>query len=489
MMQSSMRTDKQKQAGHGATPRAEYVTLAIVCAVALAVRLTAYLVVLSHDPECMMAPDTPSYENTALAFVETGRFAVSPDQPDLPQTIRTPGYPAFIALIYAVVGQDRTAVVIVQIVLSVATVAAMYWLTRTVGFPRCALLVVVLAALDVVSFVYCQILLAETLFTFLLVVGAIGGARALVDQQPKAGWVVLLGLALALGTLVRPISYYLVVPVAIGFFVVGTVTRRTLMARLTTVSLILLPSLVLVGGWQLRNRLVTGSAEFTHIRGLNLLFCTGADIVARRDGISLDEARAKLDAEVPGHEPWLMWVGIYNTDDGQPAELCALYERKGLDLVRQHPWLAIKGSVISIARLLFEPGERGFSGQMRIAESETGPGGDIARLSIAAYADKWLGKYPVRFAAFVFASGYLMLLYAAGAYAAVYLWRKRRHQIAVHIFLLGILVYLALLSGSIAAYSRFRCPIMPFLAMYGGIGLHTLATTLRTRRRTEPKAA
>ena len=57
------------------------------------------------------------------------------------------------------------------------------------------------------------------------------------------------------------------------------------------------PWIILVGGWQLRNYLITGKAEFSYVQGANLLFYRGAGIVAQRDSISFKEAQERAAAK------------------------------------------------------------------------------------------------------------------------------------------------------------------------------------------------
>jgi 4-amino-4-deoxy-L-arabinose transferase-like glycosyltransferase len=97
---------------------------------ALATRLGALGWVYAHDPGRIAYPDSASYENPARAVLQTGRYAPSPEAPARPDVMRTPGYPVLIALVYRLFGPSRAALIIVQILLSVATVGLVYDLGR-----------------------------------------------------------------------------------------------------------------------------------------------------------------------------------------------------------------------------------------------------------------------------------------------------------------------------------------------------------------------
>src|SRR5213080_3017739 len=59
------------------------------------------LVVLDRDPHVVTQVDSPSYMKPALALLDDGRFSHSTTDAR-PEFVRTPGYPAFIALVYVV---------------------------------------------------------------------------------------------------------------------------------------------------------------------------------------------------------------------------------------------------------------------------------------------------------------------------------------------------------------------------------------------------
>jgi hypothetical protein len=52
------------------------------------------------DPEVTISGDTKTYVRPAQALLEDGRLTEGPDDPD-PIFLRTPGYPLFIAAVFA----------------------------------------------------------------------------------------------------------------------------------------------------------------------------------------------------------------------------------------------------------------------------------------------------------------------------------------------------------------------------------------------------
>lgn len=259
--------------------RREVRWLVLILLTSLGLRLGNFLIIHSVDPNQTLLPDSFEYENTALALLKTGRFAVSPEQLHLPQTIRTPGYPAFIAAIYLLFGERRIAVIVLQILISVGTIALTYVIGRRLWKSSIAVVAAFLLSIDFSSFVYSQLLLTETVFTFLITLAGWAGVRVIMDAR-KWRWALLLGGSLALATLVRPISYYLMLPVLLGFLIYGKFSKMHWKGLSIVFLLIVVPWICFVGGWRVRNWLVTGSSKLSHIEGINLLYYRGAGIIA-----------------------------------------------------------------------------------------------------------------------------------------------------------------------------------------------------------------
>ena len=134
--------------------RKEFLPLVIILGIVLALRLGVFLVIYPADPSRIMSPDSFGYDRLARTLARTGHFAVSPDRPELPEIKRTPGYPAFIASVYLIFGENHLPVIVIQILLSIGTIILTYILARTLWNQAAALIAALLLALDPVSFLY-----------------------------------------------------------------------------------------------------------------------------------------------------------------------------------------------------------------------------------------------------------------------------------------------------------------------------------------------
>ncbi len=65
--------------------------------------------------------DALGYHQLAVNLLEHGAFSISTAPPLQPDAIRTPGYPAFIALVYLIFGVSPQAVLLLQVILDSLT--------------------------------------------------------------------------------------------------------------------------------------------------------------------------------------------------------------------------------------------------------------------------------------------------------------------------------------------------------------------------------
>lgn len=460
--------------------RAHSLVLAALLLLAAALRLGVFLHVHAADPGRVIRPDSLTYEAPALALLQTGRYAVSPQAPHLPELGRPPGYPLLLAACYGAFGPRRAVVIALQLLLSVATVGLTWRLGRRLFGPRVGLAAAALLALEPISIVNAQFLISDTLFTFLFLLflnaaaGLLAGPLVVngpaAPARPPAGLyrrALLCGLLLAVATLVRPVSYYLVFPFALGLgLVAGRAGRPRRVVTLLMV-LILAPWLALVGGWQARNRVVGGSREFSNTQSYNLLWTLGAGIVAARDGVTVTQAQQTIARSLPPLQ------------GKPPTEVAQIQSAAARELIRRHPGAFARALGRGLVNMFLSPGQGATEQLWRGGE---GSGGGTPR-DAGGLARQGRGRQLDQLLRLAYQTGFMVLLYGlllAG------LWALRgapaRAAWPFHLLAAGLVAYFILTSAGFEANSRYRLPLLPLLALYGAVGLCFLAA--RARRRT-----
>ncbi len=431
----------------------------------LALQVSVAAWVQHHDPQRAIAPDTESYEKSALALLVDGRFWTAPGSRE-PQVHRTPGYPALIAAGYAVFGRHPAVIVGIQILMGGTILALVGRMAGRAGVAAAWAAVVVLG-LDVVFFASSQYLLTETLFTFQLVWFVflwIETCRSRADRPRRLVLAALSSVVLATMALTRPIAYYLPALAAVVTVLVARRDGETTRRAWAGAALVLLPALVLLGAWQVRNVRVSGSAEFSQTKNVNLFRYRAAGVVALRDGISFEAAQDRVLREIEQRYPHLEGIRFLEAAGAE-----------GRRIVRAEPWLAMRTVAEGFARMMLAPGENALLHVVGV-DQPSGPAGDLLRGDVPTFLRAWVVGRPGEFLLFALALVHLVVTYGL-AMIALWGWsgqtRAARLLVVAAAFLTG---YLVLLASGPEAYPRFRAPIAPLLAILAGVGFHHLTS-------------
>jgi arylsulfatase A-like enzyme/4-amino-4-deoxy-L-arabinose transferase-like glycosyltransferase len=174
-------------AGGGA--RRPVAVLAALLLLAAALRVAAALTV----------GDVPALHGDETYYVEAGR-AVARGL-GYPDSVRPPGWPFLVAAVFRIFGESLTALRLVQVAVSLVAVALVYDVARRRYGPRAALVAGLFCAVLPELVHYTHFLWSETLFTTLLVLAIWALDR--FEGAPRARWALVAGAALGLAALTR----------------------------------------------------------------------------------------------------------------------------------------------------------------------------------------------------------------------------------------------------------------------------------------------
>jgi len=201
--------------------------------------------------------DSFVYGDIAKNWLQHGIYGLSGVNDISPTTIRLPGYPAFLAGVFAIFGMEHyRAVLLLQLLVDLGTCLLTADLARRIVSTRAARIAFLLAALCPFLANYVANALTETweiFFTVLALDLAIVGLDHLADASliPWAGC----GLAVGAAILLRPDGALLLIAIGVYLFVVlmrrdiATIASQVIKAGLT-IGLVSLATLV---PWTLRN--------------------------------------------------------------------------------------------------------------------------------------------------------------------------------------------------------------------------------------------
>lgn len=188
--------------------------LLAICAIAL---IHAALYIVYQQPDWDISwTDQAGYRRLGAVLATTGMFTRYPDAAVfVPEVIRTPGYPAFVAAVYRVagVGNDLAVTAVQALVFAGICVLAFHIGRRTLG-ERAGLGAALLVALFSPLPYFGGLVLTELWTAFVATAAMLQCFRAV--QRRGLGDFILAGVLLSATTLVRPAFFLLPFFLAIG---------------------------------------------------------------------------------------------------------------------------------------------------------------------------------------------------------------------------------------------------------------------------------
>jgi hypothetical protein len=391
------------------------ITLAVVFAVALAIRLITLAVLL---PNLKPDVDLDSYRSLARNLVAgKGFVAISEAGQELPNVSRTPVYPLFLAAMMKIGGDNLGLFLAAQCVLGAVVCALTALLaSRWLSWGK-ALAAGLLVTVDPNSVVRCVDLRTETLFTLLL----IGGGCALAWRDKRWwGWM-LGGFLWSLAAMCRPIAMWL--------WVVALILALTVQVRwpqrLLYFAAFLVAFLPLEGVWAARNARLTGRAFVSTISACDLLLYRAGGVVAAQTHQPLETVQQRFLSD----------YGDVQFFDGRATFGVRLgaYRRVALHIILSAPALVAQQTFLGWVKVLVGPGAHSIDAMLREPR---------------ATARWWPVPYSLG----------LLLVSGLSILGAV---RLRSGGV----LLTALVLYFVILVGGPESNSRFRAPITPMLAV------------------------
>ncbi len=357
---------------------------------------------------------------------------------------RTPLYPLFLALIFAVTGTHVWAALLFQILLDVGTTLLGYLLAKEIFASRkTAHYAMLFYSIDLLAAAQTLQLMTETLFTFIFTGAVLATVYALKRGNIK--YYALGGMYIGLATLVRPVAQYLGPTLALF----ALFSRKLFGHAAVFVGVFFL----VLSFWQIRNYAKFGHYALSTIDGYNLLEYNAAKVKSLIEHVSLDEARSELHNSID--------AALTNPFDRASAQ-----QKIAIAYLRQHPWwysyYHIKGGVnmmLGTAKTSVLPVFKISPLTRSDATLSENFFARVKRTLSAARQEYWLT--PLLFIV-------QLIEYALSAigFAAV---RKTENKYLI--VLIAILIAYFFLITGVVGTARYRAPIVPLYLVMSAYGL------------------
>ena len=189
-------------------------TLIAVAVIALA--HAAFFITYQRPDWDVAWSDQGGYKQLGAAMAKSGgEFTRFPDSPVfIPEVIRTPGYPAFVAVIYRLFGEQTLPVAIAQAFVFVLICLVVFAIAKRIAGERAATLAAVMTALFPPLPYYGALVLTEVWTTFVLGLAMLVCLRAI--QHDRFRDFIFAGVLFSATTIVRPAFFLLPFGLAIA---------------------------------------------------------------------------------------------------------------------------------------------------------------------------------------------------------------------------------------------------------------------------------
>ncbi len=415
-----------------ARPRANVTALCAILVCGLCARAALWW---AWNGQPIQIVDAQDYHRLAVGLVETGSYLTPDGQPS---SLRPPLYPWIVSQIYQVFGVENDAAVrAFQALLSLVTVLIVYRLGLLMYSDKVGLLAAVLACFYPSLLGFNNLILSETLFTFLVVCSTWLVVEGL--HRNTVAWMIPAGAVFGLGALTRSILL-LSIPFLAVFLLFAW--RGGWFKKLSAAALLVAAFAATIAPWVVRNTQV--QQVFTLI-----------DVMGGRNAMMGNYEHTPLERSwatisiVTGEKSWdnvlrQAHPEVIGMTQGQLDKAAMKY---GIRFVLANPVLTAKR--VAVRFFNFWQLERTL-----VAGAQQGLWGHVPKPLLLSLAAVICGGY-----AFVIFLGIFGLILAPA--------RNRRY----HWLLIVSIAIPCLVHSAIFAHSRYHLPLMPLVMLFAAAAL------------------
>ena len=439
----------------------------IILFVAIIFRIAGFIAVGPWDIKIqntrILKYDALMYHSIAQALVKDHSF-----DSVTTHTVRAPGYPGFIAIIYECFGERPEIVLAFQLVINIITLIVIYSISVRLFSKPVGIVSTLLYSIDPFPVFYSLTLLTETLFTFVFLSAIAFLLFGMMDN--KKAYHLIAGLLLGLSMLIRPIVQYF--PLMLVFILMFSL-RRHISERIKACGIMIVGVLIVVSPWLCRNYLQYDTLALTTQKGESILLYNIALMESFRTQRPFDEVREEFTRTV---DKVCSSSGITN-----PFEISNIQLEYANTYLKRNPLLYMLIHVRGMINLYISPDTRQISNLLGI-KSYGFPDGFIA---VSSFKEKVIAFFKYK-PLFEISMGVYITCLSIFVYLctlAGFFMLYQHKQWLVLILFLSTLCYFTILTGPIG-YSRYKVPIIPIYTIIGAYGLysamsHTLCRRLR----------
>ncbi len=428
--------------------------ISIVIFISFILRISFFIFIIYINPDFIYAPDSNSYIKPAITLKNYGFFGNGIPPYRRFETVRTPGYPLFLAFLY-LIREDNKLVIFFQLVLSSIFLPILaFYIGRELNFSDTALKVFIWTlVLDPLLFIYNFNILTEELYALIILFLVFLLIKLIKSQDIKL--VLLTSLILGLQAYVRPVGLYLPFFIFIYFTFIALIEKEYTLLYKVAIPLFIV-SLIIINIWIYRNYKLTGIKEFSSIAEKNLLFYRASYVLHFKTEKNTEEIRKLLEKE---------FVQKTKTANMNSAESLKWARKKALEIFFSCPKETMKATLNGMFHLLVGPGASTYLIAFKLHKPHSGIVYKLNNMRILQFILFLFYRYKYLFLFNLLGGLYLLIIYFFSFFGFLKNIKNKKVWLVI-----TIIFYYILISSGGEAYSRLRVPfeglILIFFALY-----------------------
>lgn len=264
-----------------------------------------------------------------------------------PDIVRTPGYPAFLALL-----PNFPSAVVLQSLIAVAASFAVGIAVGTVFGAPAGIAAAALLCFEPYSVKSGAKIMSDCLFQALLAFAVL--LELYVIAKDRVNWravgiTLVAGVLLAGALFIRPIGLVLVILVPIPFLAMTNLAWRR---RILLAACMVLTPVVVIAGWIERNQQCCGYPTFSAIQVADLYYYKAAGVLSFESGMGLVAAKQQL-----AHEAGIPLDRILDADPGMASPMTRQFgetlRQRAMSIIGRDPQALVAVTAIRFAFIAF----------------------------------------------------------------------------------------------------------------------------------------
>lgn len=392
--------------------------------------------------------DSGSYKRIAENLLCCSVFSFSVQPPFLPDSHRTPGYPAFLAVLYSVT-RSWVVVLFFQALLLSAAPLFLYIICRRFN-ERVAFIAALIFAFEPTRLFWSNLLMTDAVFSLSMLAAVYLFFRWFDEHRER--YLFASGIILGISTLIRPIGLYLWIAFCAAIFVRYGIHfwKKAFVASM----LFLMGFFIFVAPWMIRNRVNFGSFQLSPLGSYSFAYANAVQFAHYKTGKSISDLLAEFNRPLLA-QPMEDSVSLRNM---------SWYKTFSKRMIGTDYFGYTKFHIIKTIPFFFTDGLREIPELLGFINGEQRP--NLSNYFMQKDFVHGLSSYfraqPLPFILFVIGSGFWFLIWLGAVLAIPSILRDRK-RFAEWILLFLIIGYIVAASSGPVAQARYRLPMTGFL--------------------------